>query len=246
MSGFMDFLNVFFGSTQSQVTAYAILAVVVVMCITILLTRTSMNIGDRFLLILFVILTLLPSIFLILFEITCMVTGGNSKERWWCWLYAWIIAVFIVIYCILIIIMSFSSLFTYNNAIDKVDLVEQQNKLTPENSNEYARSMIESKQVMERFENKQEGIKALFNPASALNSLMGGDKEDEENFDLSKEMITTPTVTKAPEPFVNREQDKKQEHKQEHKQEQVHVQTQEGDSEPIEGFIGGGLNYSAY
>lgn len=241
----MDFLNVFFGSTQSQVTAYAILAVIVVMCITILLTRTSMNIGDRFLLILFVILTLLPAIFLILFEITCMVTGGNSKERWWCWLYAWIIAVFIVIYCILIIIMSFSSLFTYNNAIDKVDLSEQQNKLSPENSNEYARSMIETKQVMERFENKQEGVKALFNPASALNTLMGGDKENEENFDLSKEIITTPTTTKAPEHFVNKEQPQ-EEKKQEKKQEQVHVKSQEGDGEPIEGFIGGGLNYSAY
>lgn len=245
MSGFMDFLNVFFGSTQSQVTAYAILAVIVVMCITILLTRTSMNIGDRFLLIIFVILTLLPAIFLILFEITCMVTGGNSKERWWCWLYAWIIAVFIVIYCILIIIMSFSSLFTYNNAIDKVDLSEQQNRLSPDNSNEYARSMIETKQVMERFENKQEGVKALFNPASALNTLMGGDKENEENFDLSKEIITTPTTTKAPEHFVNKEQPQ-QEKKQEKKQEQVHVKSQEGDGEPIEGFIGGGLNYSAY
>lgn len=245
MSGFMDFLNVFFGSTQSQVTAYAILAVIVVMCITILLTRTSMNIGDRFLLILFVILTLLPAIFLILFEITCMVTGGNSKERWWCWLYAWIIAVFIVIYCILIIIMSFSSLFTYNNAIDKVDLSEQQNRLSPDNSNEYARSMIETKQVMERFENKQEGVKALFNPASALNTLMGGDKENEEKFDLSKEIITTPTTTKAPEHFVNKEQPQ-QEKKQEKKQEQVHVKSQEGDGEPIEGFIGGGLNYSAY
>lgn len=237
----MDFLNVFFGSTQSQVTAYAILAVIVVMCITILLTRTSMNIGDRFLLIIFVILTLLPAIFLILFEITCMVTGGNSKERWWCWLYAWIIAVFIVIYCILIIIMSFSSLFTYNNAIDKVDLSEQQNKLSPENSNEYARSMIETKQVMERFENKQEGVKALFNPASALNTLMGGDKENEENFDLSKEIITTPTTTKAPEHFVNKEQPQR-----EKKQEQVNVKSQEGDGEPIEGFIGGGLNYSVY
>jgi hypothetical protein len=245
MSGFMDFLNVFFGSTQSQVTAYAILAVIVVMCITILLTRTSMNIGDRFLLIIFVILTLLPAIFLILFEITCMVTGGNSKERWWCWLYAWIIAVFIVIYCILIIIMSFSSLFTYNNAIDKVDLSEQQNRLSPDNSNEYARSMIETKQVMERFENKQEGVKALFNPASALNTLIGGDKENEENFDLSKEIITTPTTTKAPEHFVNKEQPQ-QEKKQEKKQEQVHVKSQEGDGEPIEGFIGGGLNYSAY
>ena len=51
-------LDIFFGSTQSNITAYAILAAIIAICITILLTRTDMNMGNRFLLIFFVILTL--------------------------------------------------------------------------------------------------------------------------------------------------------------------------------------------
>ena len=148
----MGFFDIFFGSTQSQFTAYAILAAVVAICITILLTRTDLTVGNKLLLVFFVILTLVPSIFLILFEITCMVTGGNDKERWWCWAYAWIIAVFIIIYCIFIIIISFTSLFTYNNAINKVDLTESQQKMSPQNSNEYAKSVIETTATMEKFE----------------------------------------------------------------------------------------------
>jgi hypothetical protein len=144
-------LDIFFGSTQSKITAYAIFAAILAICITILLTRTDMTIGNRFLLIFFVILTLVPSIFLILFQITCMVSGGNSKERWWCWAYAWIIAVFIIIYCILIIVISFASLFTYNNAIDKVEIQETQNKMTPDNSNQYAKSIMETSHEVERF-----------------------------------------------------------------------------------------------
>jgi hypothetical protein len=148
----MGFFDIFFGSTQSQFTAYAILAAVIAICITILLTRTDLTIGNKFLLIFFVILTLVPSIFLILFEITCMVTGGNDKQRWWCWAYAWIIAAFIIIYCIFIIIISFTSLFTYNNAINKVELTETQQKMSPQNSNEYAKSVIETTATMEKFE----------------------------------------------------------------------------------------------
>lgn len=148
----MGFFDIFFGSTQSQFTAYAIMAAIVAICITILLTRTDMTMGNKFLLVFFVILTLVPSVFLILFEITCMVTGGNKKERWWCWAYAWIIAAFIIIYCIFIIIISFTSLFTYNNAINKVELTDNQQKMSPQNSNEYAKAMIETTATMEKFE----------------------------------------------------------------------------------------------
>ena len=149
-----SFLDVFFGSAQSNISAYAILAAIIAICITILLTRTDMTMGNRFLLIFFVILTLVPSIFLTLFQITCMVTGGNSKERWWCWAYAWIIAAFIIIYCILIIVISFASLFTYNGAIDKVEVHELNNKMSQENSNQYAKTIIETNNEVEKFANE--------------------------------------------------------------------------------------------
>jgi len=80
-----------------------------------------------------------------------VVTGGNSKERWWCWAYAWIIAAFIIIYCILIIVISFASLFTYNGAIDKVEVHELNNKMSQENSNQYAKTIIETNNEVEQF-----------------------------------------------------------------------------------------------
>ena len=152
----MSFIDAFFGSTQSQFTAYAIFAAVISICISIILTGTDMTIGNRFLLIFFVILAVLPSILLMLLQITCMVTGGNKDDRWWCWLYSWLIAIFVIIYCVFVVIISLTSLFTYNNAISKVDMSEQNNKMTPENSNNYAKMMIQtnSKQEIEKFMNE--------------------------------------------------------------------------------------------
>jgi hypothetical protein len=192
----MGFFDIFFGSTQSQFTAYAILAAIIAICITILLTRTDLTLGNKLLLVFFVILTLVPSIFLILFEITCMVTGGNDKQRWWCWAYAWIIAVFIIIYCIFIIIISFTSLFTYNNAINKVDLTEDQQKMSPQNSNEYAKSVIETTATMEKFQadmKEKEEKEEYENTPNLLNTIMGGNNMEEFN---SKEVITTPQPEK--------------------------------------------------
>jgi len=140
----MSFFDAFLGSTPSQFAGYAILAAVISIAITIILTGTDMTVGNRMLLILFVILAILPSVFLMLLQITCMVTGGNANERWWCWLYSWVISIFVIIYCVFIVIISLSSLFTYNNAISKVDMSDTKNKMSPENSNNYAKMMIES------------------------------------------------------------------------------------------------------
>jgi len=154
----MSFFDAFFGSTQSQFSAYAILAAVLSICISIILTGTDMTIGNRLLLIFFVILAVIPSILLMLLQITCMVTGGNKDERWWCWLYSWIVAVFVIIYCIFVVIIALSSLFTYNNAISKVDMSEQNNKMSPESSNNYAKMMIQTNSVdaIEKFMNATE------------------------------------------------------------------------------------------
>jgi hypothetical protein len=154
----MSLFDVFFGTTQSQYSAYAILAAIVAICLTVLFSKTDMTYGNRFLLILFILLSQIPFIFLVLFEITCIVTGGNKDERWWCWLFAWVIAVFIIIYCILIIIISLSSLITYNNAIDKVDIVETKERMTIENSNDYAMQLMETsnKNIKELFTNSAE------------------------------------------------------------------------------------------
>jgi len=171
----MGFFDVFFGTPQSLYASYAILAAIITICITILLTGTDLTLGNRFLFIFLVVLMLIPSVFLTLFQITCMVTGGNKNTRWWCWLYAWIMSVFIIIYCVFVIIVSFTSLFTYTNAITKVEHYENQYAMNQETSNEYAKSMIEN------FEDSNNDLPPGLPPPGAKSR---NDEQSEENFNV--------------------------------------------------------------
>jgi uncharacterized membrane protein len=153
----MGFYDAFFGSDQSLYTAYAIITAIIAICITILLTATDVSVGNRILIVLFVIVTLIPSIFLTLFEITCMVTGGTEPNRWWCYAFAWVLAAFIIIYCVFVVIISLISLFTYNNAIDNVNEDENRNKLTPDTSNTVAKEIIHKQEL------KQAEIEKFYN-----------------------------------------------------------------------------------
>jgi hypothetical protein len=153
----MAFYDAFFGSDQSLYTAYAIIAAIIAICITILLTATDVSVGNRILIVLFVIVTLIPSIFLTLFEITCMVTGGTEPNRWWCYAFAWVLAAFIIIYCIFVVVISLISLFTYNSAIDNLNEDEARNKLTPETSNTVAKEIINIQ------DNKEKEIEKFYN-----------------------------------------------------------------------------------
>ena len=140
----MGFYDAFFGSEQSQYTAYAIVAAIIAICITILLTATDVPVSNRLLIVFFVIISLVPSVFLTLFELTCIVTGGTEPNQWWCYAFAWVLAAFIIIYCIFIVIISLISLFNYNNAIDNVKETEKKSRLSPEVSNNYAKQIIAS------------------------------------------------------------------------------------------------------
>jgi hypothetical protein len=150
----MGFYDAFFGSDQSLYTAYAIIAAIIAICLTILLTSTDIPIGNRFLIVFFVIITLVPSIFLTLFELTCIVTGGTEPNRWWCHAFAWILAAFIIIYCIIVVIMSLVSLFNYNKAIDSINNDEQKYKVSNNDSNNYAKEIINqtNNKPVEKFE----------------------------------------------------------------------------------------------
>ena len=146
----MGLYDALFGSPQALYAGYAIVAAIIVIIITIVLTRTDLTVGNRFLFIFLVVLMLIPSVFLTLLQLTCMVTGGNKDQRWWCWLYAWIVSIFIIIYCIFVIIISFMTLFTYTNAMNKVDIQEKMSVMNPSDSNNYANSLMQ-----EGFANKE-------------------------------------------------------------------------------------------
>jgi uncharacterized membrane protein len=142
----MGFYDAFFGSDQSLYTAYAIIAAIISICVTILFTSTDIPIGSRLLMILFVVITLVPSIFLTLFEITCIVTGGTEPNNWWCYTFGWILAAFIIIYCVFVVIISIVSLVTYNKAIDNVNNDEQKNKVNPKEANDLAKQIMATQQ----------------------------------------------------------------------------------------------------
>jgi hypothetical protein len=179
----MGFYDAFFGSDQSQYTAYAIVAAIIAICITILLTATDIPVSNRVLIVFFVIITLIPSVFLTLFELTCIVTGGTEPNKWWCYAFAWILAIFIIIYCIFIIIISLISLFTYNNAIDNLKETENKSRLSPEVSNNYAKQIIDTDEKhVEKFNDMENELRLLqqqndnkeeqsFDPASMMSSI---------------------------------------------------------------------------
>jgi len=139
----MGLYDALFGSPQALYAGYAIVAAIIVIIITIVLTRTDLTVGNRFLFIFLVVLMLIPSVFLTLLQLTCMVTGGNKNQRWWCWLYAWIVSIFIIIYCIFVIVISFITLFTYTNAMNKIDIQEKMSVMSSTDSNNYANTLMQ-------------------------------------------------------------------------------------------------------
>lgn len=210
----MGFYDAFFGSDQSQYTAYAIVAAIIAICITILLTATDIPVSNRLLIVFFVIISLVPSVFLTLFELTCIVTGGTEPNKWWCYAFAWVLAAFIIIYCIFIVIISLISLFTYNNAIDNIKETEDKGRLSPEVSNNYAKQMIanedsHTKQV-EKFYNDNmndmlsgnminEAIQNdkkeqnVLNPADVIPPPAGGEtfQNNKDYFEATKNPVTS-------------------------------------------------------
>jgi hypothetical protein len=192
----MGFYDAFFGSDQSQYTAYAIVAAIIAICITILLTATDIPVSNRLLIVFFVIISLVPSVFLTLFELTCIVTGGTEPNKWWCYAFAWILAAFIIIYCIFIVIISLISLFTYNNAIDNIKETEDKGRLSPEVSNNYAKQMIanedsHTKQV-EKFYNDNMNDMVSGN---MINEAIPNDKKEQDVLNPANVMsaVTAPT-----------------------------------------------------
>jgi len=146
----MGFYDSFFGSQQTQYTAYAILAAVTAICLTILFSASEISLGNRFLIIMFVIISVLPSVLLTLFELTCIVTGGTEPNQWWCSAFAWILTVFIVIYCTFVVIISLTSLFTYNDAVDNANKCDIKNKLPKAESDKFAKQMIDTEEEIHR------------------------------------------------------------------------------------------------
>lgn len=132
----------FFGSEQSKYAGVALFGTIFILCLAILFSNSKIPIDQRLAFVIFIMLVAIPSILMSLFELTCIVTGGNIKYRWWCWLLAWVIAVVIILYCLLVVISLIMSMANFDIANQRVENNEENNKIDTKTADEYAKNVI--------------------------------------------------------------------------------------------------------
>tara|TARA_B000000477_G_scaffold124220_1_gene131240 strand:+ start:1042 stop:1662 length:621 start_codon:yes stop_codon:yes gene_type:complete len=139
------FLKALIGSKQSKYTAMAIIATLVIISLAILFVESDVSYTNRVVLILFILLVSLPGILLSLVELTCLISGGSysgANKPSWCWVLAWIIAIVTILYCVLIVISTFNTLFTYKKANKNL---EEYNNYGKEKAEHFAKQLFVNK-----------------------------------------------------------------------------------------------------
>ena len=135
--------DVFLGSEQSKYAGVALFITILILCLTILFTSSKIAIEQRIIFVIFILIISVPSILMSLFELTCIVTGGNYNTRWWCWLLAWVLSIIIIFYCIAIIISLFLSMSSYDLANERIT-DELRNNMEKEDANDYAKDIMKT------------------------------------------------------------------------------------------------------
>jgi hypothetical protein len=149
MVKFIDALNnIFFGTDQSKYSATAIFLTIALLCFFIIFSNSDISIEQRLMVVFFIILSSIPSVFFALFELTCISAGSGNKsvKSDFCGYLAWIITIIIVIYCILIMIAIIMSMSNFNTAIGRITDNKNTNKVSDEQANKIAKDMMVSGQ----------------------------------------------------------------------------------------------------
>lgn len=154
--------DVFLGSEQSKYAGIALFITILIICLAILFTSSKIPIEQRIVFVIFILIITIPSILMSLFELTCIVTGGNYNTRWWCWALAWVLAIMIIFYCIMIIISLFISMTNYDLANERINEDIANNKIDDTNDNTNANNY--AKNIMITYEQD------LNNPSSPRDS----------------------------------------------------------------------------
>jgi len=111
---------VFASVPQSKLAGLTILLTLGLISVFILFGKDKISFGQKLAIVLLLVLLALPTILLTLFQINCVVTGaGLSNQRWWCSLYAWIVAALIVFYCIMLVFVSITSFAKGESVLSK-------------------------------------------------------------------------------------------------------------------------------
>ena len=136
--------DVFLGSEQSKYAGVALFITILIICLSILFTSSKISIDQRIIFVIFILIITIPSILMSLFELTCIVSGGNYNTRWWCWLLAWVLAIMIIFYCIAIIISLFLSMSSYDLANERITDDLRNKNIDSADANNYAKDIMKS------------------------------------------------------------------------------------------------------
>jgi hypothetical protein len=152
----MAFLDYFVGVTQSKYAAVAIFSAIFIICIGILFTNTEISIGNRLLIVFFIMLFSIFPVGLSLFELTCMVTGSKGNKMNACNIFAWFVSIMVIVYCFILIILSLISTFTYKKAISKIETAETYNNISKEDAEIIAKNMMQQNQDAQQHQDTQQ------------------------------------------------------------------------------------------
>lgn len=115
----MAILDIFVGVPQSKYAGLAVLTSLLVVSVAILIGRDSMQMSQKFAFVMLIFLVSAPGLLMTLFQITCLVTG-DSKGKWWCGAYSWIVSALIIIYSVMLVAIAVISLATGGKVLDDI------------------------------------------------------------------------------------------------------------------------------
>ena len=139
----MGILDYFIGTQQSKYAGIAIFSAIFVICMAILFTNTDVSLSHRIMVIFFVFLMSIIPVGMSLFELTCIVTGSKNKPYNMCNIFAWAVAVIMIVYSLILIVSVLFSLFTYKKAIYKLEMDNSSKIVTSEDADKIAKNILE-------------------------------------------------------------------------------------------------------
>jgi len=124
----MSLGDIFVGAPQSKLAGIFILLTIAFVAIYILAGKEKIAFSQKIAVVLLLVLLSLPTILLTLFQITCVVTGAGFRDaktgihsKWWCNVYAWIVSVILIAYCIMLVVVATMSFSTSRSIIADVE-----------------------------------------------------------------------------------------------------------------------------
>jgi hypothetical protein len=158
MSSWIDY---FIGTSQSRYAFFAIFSALVAICMAIIFTNNDISLAQRIIIVLFVLFVSIFPVGISLFELTCMVNGGNTKSGFnACSSYAWVVTAMIIVYCFFLVIATLISMFTYKKAVAKIEISKHANAISDTDANTIAKNMIDTTEEKDRSHDSFVGMEA--------------------------------------------------------------------------------------